>query len=57
MLVTKKKGRNASNEWLKKKNEARSKLLTTLNPILQKYITMIIKFIYNPLVVLQNKEL
>ena len=33
-----KKRRNASNEWLKKKNEARSKLLTTLNPILQKYM-------------------
>ena len=33
-----KKRRTASNEWLKKKNEARSKLLTTLNPILQKYM-------------------
>ena len=33
-----KKRRNASNEWLKKKNEARSKLVTTLNPILQKYM-------------------
>ena len=33
-----KKRRTASNEWLKKKNEARSKLLTTLNPILKKYM-------------------
>ena len=33
-----KKRRNASNEWISKKNEARSKLIKTLNPILQKYM-------------------
>ena len=33
-----KKRRNASNEWINKKNEARSKLIKTLNPILQKYM-------------------
>ena len=38
MLITKKKRRNASNDWLKKKNEARSKLIQNLNPILTKYM-------------------
>tara|TARA_B100000686_G_scaffold284564_1_gene308204 strand:- start:1419 stop:1967 length:549 start_codon:yes stop_codon:yes gene_type:complete len=33
-----KKKREASNEWLKKKNEARVKLVNALNPILQKYM-------------------
>ena len=33
-----KKRRNASNNWLKKKNEARSKLIQNLNPILTKYM-------------------
>tara|TARA_Y100001958_G_C21199697_1_gene526555 strand:+ start:1073 stop:1594 length:522 start_codon:yes stop_codon:yes gene_type:complete len=33
-----KKRRNASNEWINKKNEARSKLIKALNPILQKYM-------------------
>ena len=33
-----KKRRSASNDWLKKKNEARSKMIKTLNPILQKYM-------------------
>ena len=33
-----KKRRNASNDWLKKKNEARSKLIQNLNPILTKYM-------------------
>ena len=33
-----KKRRNASNDWLKKKNEARSKLIKNLNPILTKYM-------------------
>ena len=68
-----KKRRNASNDWLKKKNEARSKLVTTLNPILQKYmddnnITMILNEINvilanskvdltNKIIELLNKEL
>ena len=30
--------RQASNEWLKKKNEARSKLMKTLSPLMQKYM-------------------
>tara|TARA_Y100001970_G_scaffold288967_1_gene417911 strand:+ start:2857 stop:3405 length:549 start_codon:yes stop_codon:yes gene_type:complete len=30
--------RKASNEWVKKKNEARAKLLEALNPIMQKYM-------------------
>ena len=30
--------RKASNEWMKKKNEARTKLIAALNPILQKYM-------------------
>ena len=38
MLIIKKKRRNASNDWLKKKNEARSKLIQNLNPILTKYM-------------------
>jgi len=33
-----KKRRNTSNNWLKKKNEARAKLVSALNPILQKYM-------------------
>ena len=33
-----KKRRSESNDWLKKKNEARSKMIKTLNPILQKYM-------------------
>ena len=33
-----KKRRKASNEWVKKKNEARAKLLEALNPIMQKYM-------------------
>ena len=33
-----KKRRQASNEWVKKKNEARAKLLEALNPILQNYM-------------------
>ena len=38
MLIIKKKRRSASNDWLKKKNEARSKLIQNLNPILTKYM-------------------
>ncbi len=30
--------RDASNQWLKKKNEARVKLISSLNPIMQKYM-------------------
>ena len=30
--------RQASNNWVKKKNEARAKLLEVLNPIMQKYM-------------------
>ena len=33
-----KRKRNASGEWVKKKNEARTKLVGSLNPILQKYM-------------------
>tara|TARA_A100001011_G_C14307437_1_gene843829 strand:+ start:2419 stop:2940 length:522 start_codon:yes stop_codon:yes gene_type:complete len=33
-----KKKRQSSNEWIKKKNEARSKLISSLRPILQKYM-------------------
>ena len=33
-----KKRREASNDWVKKKNEARAKLLEALNPIMQKYM-------------------
>ena len=33
-----KKRRQASNDWVKKKNEARAKLLASLNPIMQKYM-------------------
>ncbi len=33
-----KKRRDASNDWLNKKNEARGKLISALNPILQKYM-------------------
>ena len=33
-----KKRRQASNDWVKKKNEARAKLLEVLNPIMQKYM-------------------
>jgi len=33
-----KKRREASNEWVKKKNQARSKLLKVLTPIMQKYM-------------------
>ena len=33
-----KKRREASNEWVNKKNEARAKLLQALNPIMQKYM-------------------
>ena len=33
-----KKRREASNDWVKKKNEARAKLLEVLNPIMQKYM-------------------
>jgi len=33
-----KKKRDASNQWLKKKNEARVKLISSLNPIMQKYM-------------------
>ena len=33
-----KRKRNASGEWVKKKNEARAKLVGSLNPILQKYM-------------------
>ena len=32
------KRRKASDEWMKKKNEARAKLIGALNPILQKYM-------------------
>ena len=32
------KRRQASNQWVNKKNEARAKLLKALNPILQKYM-------------------
>ena len=32
------KRRKASDDWLKKKNEARGKLIVALNPILQKYM-------------------
>ncbi len=34
-----KKKRESSNEWIKKKNEARSKLIVALRPILQTYMT------------------
>ena len=34
-----KKKRQSSNEWIKKKNEARSKLISALRPIMQKYMT------------------
>ena len=33
-----KKRREASNEWVNKKNQARGKLLEALNPIMQKYM-------------------
>ena len=33
-----KKKRNATNEWIRKKNEARAKLLKALTPIMQKYM-------------------
>ena len=33
-----KKRRSASNEWVNKKNEARTKLLKALTPILKKYM-------------------
>ena len=33
-----KKRRKASNDWIKKKNEARAKLISALNPILQNYM-------------------
>tara|TARA_B100000029_G_scaffold197777_1_gene195856 strand:+ start:27 stop:548 length:522 start_codon:yes stop_codon:yes gene_type:complete len=33
-----KKRRQASNEWVNKKNEARAKLLEALNPVMQKYM-------------------
>ena len=33
-----KKRPQASNDWVKKKNEARSKLISSLRPILQKYM-------------------
>ncbi len=34
-----KKRREASNQWMKKKNQARAKLIQAVNPILQKYMT------------------
>jgi len=33
-----KRKRQASNEWVKKKNEARAKIIEALNPILQQYM-------------------
>ena len=37
-IAYQKKKRNASNQWVSKKNEARAKLMNALNPIMQKYM-------------------